>query len=252
MKLLLTFLLIILMHFLFAQDIETVELIGDRPDQTESSTVLPKGYFQFENGFVNENVNSYLTNISYSSFLVRYGLFENFELRFASDYQMTKITGLDNISGFAPISVGSKIQVKQEDGWIPQIAFLGHLTIANTGNSDYMQKYQSANMVLTFGHTLNNYMYVGYSIGVDFPSDVDYSVGTYTFVTGFTISNKIGAFIEAYGDFSKYMYAQNKINGGVTYLIHPQLQLDFAGGFGLSEYSANSYYSFGLIYLFKI
>lgn len=252
MKIIFTLLLVILTYVSYSQEIENVELIGDRPDQTESSTVLPKGYFQIEDGFVNENVSTDITNISYSSFLVRYGLFENMELRFASDYQMTKVSGLDNISGFAPISFGSKIQVRQEDGWLPQIAFLGHITIANTGYKEFLQEYHSANMVLTFGHSLNNYMSIGYSIGVDFPSEVDYAIGTYTFVTGFAISNKVGAFLEVYGDFSKYMYADNKINGGVTYLIHPKLQLDLAGGFGLSEYSANSYYSFGLIYMFKL
>jgi len=47
------------------------------------------------------------------------------------------------------------------------------------------------------------------------------------------------------------MYAQNKINGGVTFLVSPSFQLDIAGGFGLSEYSPDSYFGLGFIYLFK-
>ena len=237
---------------LYAQDNEQVELIGDRPDQTESAYVIPKGYFQLEDGFVNENENNDITNISYSSLLLRYGLFDNMELRFGTDYLKTKQELLDDISGFAPLYIGTKIHVHKEKGWIPQIAFLGHITIANTGVKDYMQEYHSSHMTLTFNHTIKENISFGYSIGVEFPSDINYAIGTYTLVTGFSMSEKLGAFVEVYGDFSKNMYAQNKINGGVTYLLLPSLQLDFAGGFGLSEYAAKSYYAFGLIYLFKL
>ena len=72
-----------------------------------------------------------------------------------------------------------------------------------------------------------------------------------TAVVGYAATDQVGAFIEVYGDFSKYMAAQNKFNGGVTYLIHPKLQLDFAGGFGLSQYAPNNNFTFGIIYLFK-
>jgi len=237
---------------IYAQNIEFPELIGDRPDQTESAFVLPKGYFQLEDGFIYENETGNAQNISFSSMLLRYGLFENMELRFTKEYNKTKVIGTNDIKGFSPCSFGAKIHINEEKGWIPQIAFLGHINIANTGSRNYMQDYHSAEMILTFNHTLNDSWSVGYSMGVSFPSNVDYTIGTYTLVCGFAITEKLGAFIEIYGDFSKYMYADNKINGGVTYLIAPSFQIDFAGGFGLSEYSADNYYTLGLIYLFKI
>ncbi len=252
MKTYFTILFSLISFILMAQENEMVELIGDRPDQTESAFVIPKGYFQFEDGFLFENETSENQNISYSSMLLRYGLFKNFELRIASEYNKIKTSGLDDITGLSPISIGTKIHVNEENGWIPQVAFLVHINLAHTGNKDFMQNYHSSQMALTFNHTMNNSWSIGYSLGVEFPSDVGYSIGTYTIVSGFTISEKVGAFIEAYGDFSKYMYADNKINGGVTYLLLPNLQLDFAGGFGLSEYSADSYWGLGIIYLFNI
>jgi Putative MetA-pathway of phenol degradation len=252
MKTYLTILLSVLFFSVFAQETELVELVGDRPDQTESAFIIPKGYFQFEDGFLYENETSETQNISYSSMLLRYGLFKNFELRFATEYGMIKSTGLDDIKGFSPFTIGAKIHVNEENGWVPQIAFLTHINIAKTGAKDFLQDYHSTQMAMTFNHTINKSWSVGYSIGVEFLPDVNYSVGTYTFVSGFSISEKIGAFIEAYGDFSKYAYADNKINGGVTFLVLPNLQFDVAGGFGLSQYSANSYFGLGLIYLFKI
>jgi len=252
MKSYLTILLSVLFFSVFAQENEVVELIGDRPDQTESAFIVPKGYFQFEDGFLYENETSEIQNISYSSMLLRYGLFKNFELRFATEYGMTKSTGFDDIKGFSPFSIGAKIHVNEEDGWIPQIAFLTHINIAKTGAKEFLQDYHSAQMAMTFNHTINKSWSVGYSIGVEYLPDVNYSVGTYTFVSGFSISEKVGAFVEVYGDFSKYAYADNKINGGVTFLVLPNLQFDVAGGFGLSQYSANNYFGVGLIYLFKL
>lgn len=248
MKTYLTIFFSILFFNVFAQETEIVELIGDRPDQTESAFIIPKGYFQFEDGFLYENETSETQNISYSSMLLRYGLFENFELRFATEYSKTMRTGLDDIKGFSPFSIGAKIHVNEEKGWIPQIAFLTHINIAQTGAKEFLQDYHNAQMAMTFNHTINKSWSIGYSLGVEFLPDVNHSVGTYTFVNGISISEKIGAFIEAYGNFSKYEYADNKINGGVTFLVLPNLQLDFAGGFGLSQYSANNYFGLGLIY----
>lgn len=252
MKLLFTFIILLIVYNAFSQESDQPELIGDRPDQTESAFVLPKGYFQFEDGFVNEYESSEIQNISYSSMLLRYGLFDHMELRFGTDYLKTKQELFDDLSGFSPFYVGAKIHVQEEKGWIPQIAFLGHITIANTGAKDYLQKYHSSQMVLTFNHTLSDKISLGYSLGVEFPSEINYAIGTYTLVTGFSLTEKLGAFAEIYGDFSKNMYADNKVNGGVTYLVLPNLQLDVAGGFGLSQNSAKSYYSVGLIYLFKL
>ncbi|MFC2151649.1 transporter [Bacteroidota bacterium] len=235
-----------------AQENGNPELIGDRPDQTESAFIIPKGYFQFEDGFLFENETSETQNLSYSSMLLRYGLFENFELRFATEYNKIQSTGLSDITGFSPISLGTKIHVNQEKGLIPQIAFLAHIDIAKTGSMDFMQNYHSAQMVIIFSHTINKSWSIGYSLGAEFPSDVNYSVGTYTFVSGFGITEKIGAFIEAYGEFSKYNYADNKINGGVTYIVTQRFQIDISGGFGLSQYSAENYFGVGFVYLFKI
>lgn len=251
MKFISTLILNVLLVNVYAQE-DFPELIGDRPDQTESAFVIPKGYIQFEDGFVYENETSEVQNISYSSMLLRYGLFDNFELRVATSYDKTKETGLDDISGFTPISVGAKIHVQEEQGWIPQIAFLGHIGIEETGNSDFKQQYHSAQMVLTFNHTLNEAWSLGYSLGVTFPSETDYAIGTYTLVSGLAITEKLGGFIEIYGDFSKYLYPENKVNGGITYLVSHILQIDFAGGYGLSEAAADNYFGAGLIYLFKV
>src|SRR6056297_3365630 len=140
----------------FSQEKDTVVLIGDRPDQTESAFLVPKGYFQFEDGFIYETVNDRITNISYSSMLLRYGLFDHFELRLGTDYNQVKSSVSDDSKGFSPLSVGGKLHVTEEKDWMPQIAFIGQIDIASTGAVDFRQKYHSTKMLLTFGHSLQN------------------------------------------------------------------------------------------------
>ena len=68
---------------------EIPKLITDRPDQTESSAVVPLLSWQIETGFVLENFeNSFLMQQSYAynTTLLRYGLLKNFELRLGFEY----------------------------------------------------------------------------------------------------------------------------------------------------------------------
>ncbi|MCK5171161.1 MAG: hypothetical protein KAQ75_14880 [Bacteroidales bacterium] len=97
-----------------SQESDFVQLIGDRPTQTASAFIVPKGYFQFEDGFIYENETSETQNISYTSMLLRYGLFENIELRFVTEYYKIRSTGVFDISGFSPVSVGAKIHVHKK------------------------------------------------------------------------------------------------------------------------------------------
>ena len=50
----------------------TPELITDRPDQTESSSVVPLGALQIETGFIMENDETGLTKQSYTLLILRY------------------------------------------------------------------------------------------------------------------------------------------------------------------------------------
>ena len=71
-----------------AQD-KAPELITDRPDQTESSSVVPLKSLQIETGFVLENDetdNTRQKSFAYNTTLLRYGLFDNMELRLGLEY----------------------------------------------------------------------------------------------------------------------------------------------------------------------
>jgi hypothetical protein len=62
----------------------------------------------------------------------------------------------------------------------------------------------------------------------------------YTFAYGKTITSKLNYFVEIYGFFNPEQKADNRINGGFTYLVNKDFMLDTSAGIGLSEISANT------------
>ena len=62
---------------LYAQ--EPSEMVTDRPDQTDGAFVLPKNYFQIENGVLFNNTGVL------NNFMARYGYSKSGELRCAID-----------------------------------------------------------------------------------------------------------------------------------------------------------------------
>ena len=74
----------------YSQTNDNPEIITDRPDQTESANTVPKNTLQLETGFIMEQ-NGDIKNYAYNTSLLRYGLFDNFELRFVSS-KVTKLS----------------------------------------------------------------------------------------------------------------------------------------------------------------
>src|SRR5688572_2980604 len=65
------------------------EIVTDRPDQTEAPSLVPTGGIQVELGTSIENdvvENIKVTNYTYATALIKYGINENFELRLISEY----------------------------------------------------------------------------------------------------------------------------------------------------------------------
>ena len=81
--------LIIPWIFTMAQNDSIAELITDRPDATESSSTVPKNTLQIEMGFIRDQMSSSefeINTIGIATTLLRYGVWDNFELRLGSFY----------------------------------------------------------------------------------------------------------------------------------------------------------------------
>lgn len=238
----------------YAQE-STAELITDRPDQTESSEVVPLKSLQIETGFLLENNHEGSTKIksfAYNTTLLRYGLLSNMELRFGLDYQCDK-TSVENsgstsvISGFSPMYAGFKIKVAEEKGIWPSVALLGALNLPFSAGQDYKPSYTAADMRFSFANTLTDKLSVGYNIGVEWDGDTAIPAYFYSLSLGIGLTNNLGMYIESYGLILGEGEADHLLDAGFTYLILPNLQFDVSGGIGIYN-GVDNYVSLGLTY----
>lgn len=240
---------VLLSGWLTAQ--EKKDMVTDRPDQTESASVISVKGLQIESGFSFEKYDSNISNITYNSTLLRYGLLEKFELRLGLGYSGIHV-GLDggnmDKSGFAPITFGAKYQLREEGDGLPKLAFLSTFTIPNTGADIFENKHVGADFRVNGEYSLNEAMSFGANLGVAW-SGSEYgnsAVGIYTAVVGMSLSEKIGAFAELYGFLPKEGKNDHRWDAGLTYSVNEDLQLDFSTGVGLSKVSPDYFISLGL------
>lgn len=230
----------------YSQEEETSSsepLITDRPDATESPSTVAPGFIQIETGgvyesFEDNNIKS--ETFTYNTTLVRLGLLDNLEFRLGWDFVegQTTVNGnkLDNVtSGFNPLLFGTKIAITEEKGWMPQIGFLGHLYLPFTASSDYRPETTGVDFRFSFAHTLSEKSSLSYNLGAQWRDDSPEAAYIYTLSYGYSISEKIGAYAEVYGDFPEDNKANHLWDAGLTYLISNNVQLDATIGSSITE-----------------
>ena len=236
-----------------AQEIDT-----DRPDQTESSAVLPVDHVQIETGVTYEERDvADVRALSIGSTLVRVGLLDGFELRFTGEYLREESelpggvvdpnpnggeTGSVN-SGMAGISAGVKIAISEDEGLLPEIAFIAHLVLP-VGGDLFAPDRVVPEMRLSVGHTLAEGVSFGYNLGGEW-DEAGGAAGIYTAALGLDIAPGFGGYVELFGVLPAGEPAEHLFDCGVTFLPMENLQFDLSGGLGLTEHSPDFYIGAG-------
>lgn len=231
---------------------EKPEIVTDRPDQTEAPSLVPKGGLQVETGFVLEKDREEgvdVTNFTYNTTLIKYGINEFLELRLITEYLGEKAKVAENpvskIQGFSPFAVGVKIKVADENGFWPQAAFIGHINL-KSGSSEYMPSNTAADFRFTFAHTLSEKFSLSYNLGAEWDGEEPEAVFLYTLSLAYAITNKFGAYVESYSFFPEEASADHRVDGGFTYKFSPVVQWDISGGVGVSRNAPDSFLSTGV------
>ena len=247
--------LIMISVLLKAQD-KSATLITDRPDQTESSAVVPYKSLQIETGFILENDKTGFheqKSFAYNTTLLRYGLLENFELRLGLEYLGEEIeeegtSSSFTSSGLSPLYAGFKVSVAAEDGCWPEVAFLGGLVIPFTASDYFKPSYAAANVRFAFSHTLSERFSLGYNLGAEWDGESAEPGYFYSVALGIGLTDKLGMFVESYGLLAEESESEHLLDAGFTYLIQPNFQFDLSGGLGLNDNAADNFVSLGLTY----
>lgn len=197
------------------------EIVTDRPDQTESPSIVPKSSLQIETGFSVQYAENYSlseTTKLLPSTLFRYGVFDNFELRLNYQYsEYTEKSNKQEISGITDMEFGAKLQFINDTINEIQLAVLSHLLLP-TGNKDFsLNKYASISK-LAFGHPLTNKIGLSYNLGYDYygegNGDLFYSVST-----SFDLTENSSFFTEIFGNYFEFEDFKSNFDAGWDFYI---------------------------------
>lgn len=213
---------------------QSPELVTDRPDQTESATVVPRGLLQVETGYLytrDGDVDSHAA----PGTLFRIGLGGRTELRLGH----AGVMGTEGRRGAGDSELGTKINlIPRADGWRPELAILGGLSLP-TGDSRFSSDGADPSFLVAFAHELAPRLALGYNAGAVWESSTD-SPGrdafvVYSLALGIGVTDRLGAFLEVFGDrqFADEIAAGVSADAGLTFLLTDVLQLDVSVGRGL-------------------
>jgi hypothetical protein len=231
------------------QNLPAIQL--DRPDQTECPFIVPKGYIQAENGLTYEKINNSSKSFAHPSTLWKYGLSDNFEFRLITEIISEKELAT-TITTLSPITIGFKVKIAEENGIVPITSFIGHLTVPHWASKAAQSNYYAPSFRFTMQHTLSKILTLAYNLGAEWDGETPETTFIYTLTTGFSMTEKIGAYIELYGFAPQKQKADHRFDGGFTYLINNNVIVDLSGGIGLTDNAPNSFVSLGFSYRFKL
>ncbi len=216
------------------------QIVTDRPDQTEASSTIPKGSFQIESGILvqhAEDAGIKSRDIALPTTLFRYGIVKWLEARVVVNYNLQQLnigdTSISNTSGIPDLQLGTKIQLFRKDSSSTEVALLAHAVVPS-GSSAFTIGQAGVITKLAISHSLHDKVGLGYNVGYDYlgtgKGDLIYSLSF-----AFSLTDKLGAFLEPYGSWDNFSASTVNFDGGFVYLIKDNLQFDFSIGTGLNH-----------------
>lgn len=230
-------------------------LVTDRPGFTTSPSTVGRGVWQFELGYSftsdDDGVTETLSH-SYPQLLVRIGLFADwFEIRLEQDCASETVTAggvSDSANGAQDLLLGCKIALTEQCGWLPQMTLLPQTTVP-TGSEPF-----------TFGEMLpglgwlyawditDNLSLDGNTLGNRYIDDTGHAFTLFaqSLNATYQFTDPLSGFVEWYAFFPSSAVAsdispEHYFDGGFTYLLNDNLQLDVSAGVGLND-AADDYF----------
>lgn len=216
------------------------DMITDRPDQTESAIVIPLSHFQFETGLILSTTVDDNSSSTFAS-LFRYGIHERIELRLVSSLENLTNSALAE-PGYLYLNdmeVGTKIQLVKTK---VQLAVLSHVKLPIGSDEVSLDAYGFNNRIC-FSHGITDRIGIGYNLGNYYVQDqINQIFGTIS--AGFSLTDRVGFFLEWYGQSEEDSELQVSFDTGFTYLYKDNLQFDIEFGYALNENP--SFFGFGV------
>jgi len=243
-------------------------IVTDRPDFTEASSTVGRGRIQLEAGYTffrDRSGNTRFTAHSYPEMLWRIGMFADwFELRIGQNFATEQVAQLGesgSITGADDLYLGCKIGLVEQNGWLPEMGMILQMTVPS-GLREFSAREVLPGINLLYswdvlpdcisigGSTQANRARSTFEIPVA-PDFVDVATVGHSYLevatsltVGYTLTKKFAAYTEWFALFPHSSIdpgvgPEYYFNGGFTYLVTDNFQLDIRAGLGLNDHATD-------------
>ena len=170
------------------------ELVTDRPDATESSSVVEPGYGQVEMGWLLTDSGD-TTSHEFAQTLLRIGVVDHVELRVGwSGY--LEADRSDAPEGVGDGELGLKIYFAEERGFLPETALLASVSVP-WGDSEVSSKEVDPAFRFAFAHTLSDTASLSYNLGAEWGTEDDATLSSFVYTTalGIGLTDSLGLYV---------------------------------------------------------
>lgn len=232
--------------------LELAPMVTDRPDFTESALTVPVRSQQLEFGqtFAQEGETQ---TVAIGEFLLRSGLSDRIEMRLAANSFAIEQTGTTRAQGMEDANIGAKIALREAgEGsarWQPGLAMIVGASVP-TGARVFRSDRVLPEVKLLAAWDLTDR--VAFSSNLNWAraeqSGASYTEWSGSASFGAGVTDRVGAYLEyyAFGEATSAWRRREYVNGGLTYLFTPSLQLDARAGIGPSAGQRDFFAGLGL------
>jgi hypothetical protein len=232
----------------------TEPLVTDRPDFTESTDAVPFGRLQWEGGYTftcDREGPTRVRDHSAPETLLRVGIVENWELRIGlNGYSWTETLNREPnergravsreswTQGANDLSFGVKVKLLEQQGWIPHFGVIAEASVPS-GSAGYTSGDVDPGVKLLWAYDLSDRFALAGN--VNFASLTDEAERFFEVSASISLavelSERWGTYVEYFGFYpvDHDDRCTHYLNGGLTYLVSENFQLDARVGFGLNR-----------------
>lgn len=226
-------------------------IVTDRPDFTESTEVVPLRRSQLEGGVSYSRAGSE-SGYALGEFLLRVATGPRAEFRLGLNSYALARAPTGNTAGLEDLSVGMKVKLADGSPTFglrqPAIALI-LATSLPTGATAYREKNLQPEAKLCLAWGLSERLQMSSNLNYAYASQGGARFGQFsaTLSFGYGLSERVACYAEYFGFVpgERDGANQNFLNGGFTYLVTPDYQLDARAGLGMNSTRPDGFFGLG-------
>lgn len=227
------------------------EIDTDRPDQTETTSIVPVNRFQMENGFQHQQTAKEESELLLPTSLWKFGISKTIELRLITELVYNTFPDSSE-TGLNPVVVGLKVKLWDEKGILPEASLITHVLLPDLASKNLKVGHIAPELRLLFQNTLSNTMDLGYNLGINWDGESPDPIFAYTVSPNISLTKYVKAYVETFGYCPQHRHAEHWCDGGFMFAIGSDVQFDISAGYEITSHNGFHQFYESLGFSFRI